>query len=50
MLIITEVTNLLEDGNTYEGNLYKLDKKLEAMVKSARAGEKVSVSNRSSLR
>ena len=50
LLIITEVTNLLEDGNTYEGNLYKLDKKLEAMVKSVRAGEKVTVSNRSSVR
>jgi len=28
-LIRDEVSILLNDGNTYEGNLYKLDKKLE---------------------
>jgi hypothetical protein len=50
LLIRTEVTNLLEDGNTYEGNLYKLDKKLEAMVKSVRSGGSIAISNKSSLR
>jgi len=38
ILIRSEVSALLEDGNNYEGNLYKLDKKLESMVKSVRSG------------
>jgi hypothetical protein len=41
-LIRDEVSILLNDGNTYEGNLYKLDKKLEQMVKSSRSGAPIS--------
>jgi len=37
-IIRREVTQLINDGNTYEGNLYKLDKKIEQMVKDQRAG------------
>lgn len=32
-MIRKEVTQLINEGNTYEGNLYKLDKKIEQMVK-----------------
>jgi hypothetical protein len=38
LMIRKEVTQLLNDGNTYEGNLYKLDKKIEQLIKDQRAG------------
>lgn len=36
-LIRDEIRDLLADGKTYESNLNKLDKKLEVMIKEARA-------------
>ena len=37
VIIRDEIRNLLADGKTYESNLTKLDKKLEVMIKEARA-------------
>jgi len=46
VIIRDEIRNLLADGKTYESNLTKLDKKLEVMIKEARAknrtGNKIS--------
>ena len=36
-VIREEIEKLLQDGTTYESNLNKLDKKLEAMIKEHRA-------------
>ena len=46
ILIRDEIRDLLSDGKTYESNLNKLDKKLEVMIKDARAKRRTGQSNK----